>query len=157
MKNTTRNPWVNCVGRIKVFKQKKIIIQTPKDLIHYYHWFISRRYFCKLNFPKHGSHITIASRDLHKNVNWGKTFSFDKKRINFQYSVKIRGALSRKGFYGFYLDVKCPMAEKIKKEIGAKDNLTFLGFHVSVANTKNRQITNHFPELITINERGKRR
>lgn len=143
-------------GKLLLQKDQAIKLIMNQDLIAYYSWLISRRFYALngsdvifndiLSSPMHGSHITIINRKHHGwNSKWntlinpwiGKTFEFlyDPEQIQV-------GGPQRKGFWNFWMPVKFSDPEQIEKMfnlfgIKCQTNDNFMGFHFTVNSSKN--------------------
>ena len=111
-------------------------ICLERDFIEYYRWLILQYYHncIKIATPRHGAHIAIVTKALHK-----KEFCLDQlakyhnMEVDFEYSLdmKIGGSY----FTNFWLPVNFPLGAEIKNDLEIQET-NFLGFHITVANTK---------------------
>lgn len=114
--------------------QNAIRIKINDDFLRYYCWLIKKEFrWLKLQYPKHGAHITISNKKLHKNVDYNKIKALNGARIRFQYDEKIiQGGCE---FVNFWVPVECKFAEYIKERLNIVDK-GFLGFHITICNNK---------------------
>jgi hypothetical protein len=133
-------------------KDKRITLELDSDFIRYYHYFIERKYWVTLHRPLYGAHITIATDKFYKDVDWKKAEKYRGEVINFNYSVDMIHGGRTKGFHMFYLKVFSDRIDEIKRDIGAIDNATYKGLHVTIAQAGkgNSQIKLWYPQLIKI-------
>lgn len=83
----------------------------------------------------HGAHVSIITKALHKNkFNVDKLRKYHKLDVEFEYSIDMR--IGGNKFTNFWLPVTFEMGNQIKKEMGIFES-NFMGFHITVANTKN--------------------
>lgn len=131
---------IQAEGKVKIFRDGSVKILVARDILFLYKWFISRRFFggILLNTPKHGAHITVVSAVHHKSADLSKVRAWDGKKVKFFYDpyIHIGGRTTAKGWRNFYLKVACEAAENIKKQAKAIDKGRFLGYHITIANTK---------------------
>lgn len=123
-------------GRLFISNDGSVKILCDKGLLDYYKKMVEKRFWLKTHYPKHGPHISIILPKHHKNVDLNKIKKYNGKIVKFKYDPYIMIGGKGKGYRNFWLKVECPFAEKIKRELGVKDN-NFLGLHLTVANTKN--------------------
>ena len=112
-------------------------IILDKDFNKYYQWLIHRyyNYVVKTTVPAHGAHISIVTKNLHGDkFNLELLKKYDSLEVEFDYDPYIQ--TGGRGFTNYWLKVEFPLGHEIKKECDIiEDN--FLGFHITVANTKN--------------------
>ena len=140
-------------GTIRVDSSKsRIVVEMGSDILDYYHFFISKTYWIRLQKPLHGAHISIALASKHKKVNWQRAEYYDGEEIEFEYDpYLIRGGYT-KGFIMFYLKVYSEAIDKIKKELNIVDSEGYRGLHLTIGNTlkSGSKPLLYWPELITI-------
>lgn len=129
--------WVKAKGVVVVEPYaKRIALSLGFDFINYYAWILEHHYKEAYHYPKHGAHVTIANEVHHKNINYKKAKQFAGKWVEFEYSVDFCIGGARKGFKNFWLKVRSPEIEKIKKELEIYDGPGYLGLHATIAHSK---------------------
>ena len=110
-------------------------VNLERDFINYYIWMIRRYYWncIKINAPKHGAHISIITKKLHKEFNKNKLQKYHNKMVDFWYDPAIR--MGGSYFTNFWLFVDLPIGEKIKNELGIVEK-GFLGYHITIGSDK---------------------
>lgn len=114
---------------------KGLKIKVEKDFLRYYFWHLYRSPHSTLGFspPMHGSHISVTLPRIHGEEIVEKSKIYAGQAVDFEYSGDIRFGGS--WFSNAWMKVECERADEIKKELGiVEDN--FLGFHLSIGNTK---------------------
>jgi hypothetical protein len=144
---------INASGVIKVERDKqRIVVETSPDIIDYYHWHLSKKYWILLQRPLHKAHITITNPKFHKDVNWQRAVYYDGERVDFQYDpYMIRGGYT-KGFIMFYLKVYSETIDNMKKDLNIMENDGYRGLHITIGSS-GKSGTKHvlyWPKMITI-------
>jgi hypothetical protein len=142
---------INASGVIKVERDKqRIVVETSPDIIDYYHWFIERHFWIRLQRPLHNAHITITNPKFHKDVNWQRAVYYDGERVNFQYDPCVIQGGHTKGFIMFYLKVYSEVLDNMKKDLNIVENNGYRGLHITLANGKHGNVHPWLPKMITI-------
>ncbi len=144
---------INASGVIKVERDKqRIVVETSPDIIDYYHWHLSKKYWIILQRPLHNAHITITNPKFHKDVNWQRAVYYDGERVDFQYDpYMIRGGYT-KGFIMFYLKVYSETIDNMKKDLNIIEKDSYRGLHITIGSS-GKSGTKHvlyWPKMITI-------
>lgn len=110
------------------------MIRTDCDLDRYYAWFLKKRFNLELNKNLRGSHVTIISDRLDKNVFSEASKVFNGKEIEFfiELDPKSNGE-------HWWLRVFCPMAESIREAMGLSRD-PYFGFHLTIGHANERNI-----------------
>lgn len=140
-------------GTIKVEKEKsRIVVDVSPDILDYYHFFIERHFWIKLQKPLHGSHVTIYNKKFHKDVDWQRAVYYDGEKVDFQYDPYVIQGGYTKGFIMFYLKVYSEELDKMKKELNIIENDNWRGHHITIGQSGKggSQHRPYWPELITI-------
>jgi hypothetical protein len=139
-------------GKISVEKDhNRIVVDISRDFVNYYYWFISKRYWIKMNTPMHGAHITIYNNVVNKHeIDWQAAKGYHKQSVDFEYDPYIIEGGYKKGFIMYYLKVYSREIEGIKAALGIKDGDRYRGLHITLANSKNGTIKPDWPQMITI-------
>lgn len=124
-------------GRVFISNDGSVKIICDKGLLEYYKKMVEKRFWIKTHYPKHGPHISIVLPKHHKNVDLNKIKKYNGKIVSFKYDPYVYIGGQGKGYRNFWLKVECPFANKIKEELGIRDNKNFLGLHLTISNTKN--------------------
>jgi len=144
---------INASGVIKVERDKqRIVVDTSPDIIDYYHWFIERHFWIRLQRPLHNAHVTITNKKHHNNVNWQRAMYYDGKRVDFRYDPYVIQGGYTKGFIMFYLKVYSKELDNMKKDLNIVENDGYRGLHITIGSS-GKSGSNHvlfWPELITI-------
>jgi len=114
----------------------KIVLE--KDFIKYYKWLVESHTYktIQLICPKHGAHITIVSSKLHKEFDRIKLSQYNNQLVSFIYNpedIRVGG----NDFTNYWLPVLFPLGDQIKIDLGIVES-DFLGFHITIANNKNK-------------------
>jgi hypothetical protein len=128
----------------------RMVLNVSDDLIKLYYWFISKRYWIRMNTPLHGAHITLYSQKFNKKVNWEKAVYYDKKVVEFEYDPNIVEGGYNKGFLMYYLRVYSYELVRIKKKVGIQDGPYFRGEHLTICNGKFNSVFPTWPSMIEI-------
>ena len=113
-------------------------VHLDEDFSRYYLWLIHRYYFncIKLDRPKHGTHLSIVTKALHSNcLNSEYLSQYHNRIVELQYNpedIRIGG----NGFINFWFKIDFPLGDKIKADLKIVET-GFLGYHVTIGNTKN--------------------
>lgn len=107
--------------------KRTAIIQTGCDLDKYYAWILKKRFNLDLNKNLRGSHVTIISDRMDKDVFEQAKLVFNGKEISFFFDPKY---IKSNGKH-WWIDVKCPDAENIRESIGLDRN-PYFGFHLTI-------------------------
>lgn len=128
--------WIKIKGRISVDpKSNRIAVNLGFDFINYYVFFIERAYLASFSYPKHGGHVSIFL-PLHGKVDFGKAKKFDKKWVEMEVNPDVITGGKKKGIRNFWMKIRSPEIDAIKKELGIKDGPAFLGSHVTICSEK---------------------
>lgn len=137
-------------GTISVEK-KRMVVNVSHDFVRLYYWFISKKYWIRMNLPLHGSHITIFNEKFSVGAfNKDRASKYHGQTVEFEYDVDlIRGGQS-KGFLMFYIKVHSPEIENIKKDLEIWDGPKYRGLHITVCNSKGDSVYPDWPKMIEI-------
>jgi hypothetical protein len=128
----------------------RMVLDVSDDLIKLYYYFISRKYWIRMNTPLHGGHVTLYSEKHNKKINWDKAMLHDKKVVEFQYDENIVEGGYTKGFLMYYLRVYSGEIDQIKKKVGIVDGEKYRGLHATIANGKNSSVLPDWPKTIEL-------
>lgn len=114
--------------------KRTAMIRTNCDIDQYYAWFLKTRFNLDLNKNLRGSHITIISDRMEKNIFDEGSRIFHNKDIEFFYDPKD---IESSGKH-WWIKIHCPDAENIRESLGLK-RFPYFGFHLTIghANDKN--------------------
>lgn len=149
--------WINSVGRVNVDeKAGRLVVDVNFDFVNYYNWFIMREFWIKPSTPRHKAHVSLVLPKFHKvNLKNARTWQGDK--VNFQYDPEIQIGGSRKGFQNFWLKVRSPDMDAMKKALGVIDDKNYRGLHLTISSTKHTEggvttskVMPWWPEMISI-------
>ena len=144
---------VKSYGKMMVSESKKrIALDTSPEILDYYHWFLERKFWIKLQKPLHGSHITIYSSAFHSNINWKKASYYDKEALYFDYDVNVVQGGYIKGFIMFYLKVYSKELDDFKRDVGIVENSAYRGAHLTLgqAGKSGSHVQTWWPKMITV-------
>ena len=142
---------LQAIGKINVDQNAgRVVLNLSNDFVRYYLWFIKKELWIDLQSPKHKSHITLANKKLHKNVDYRLAADlYHNQIVKFDYDeYAIRGGKT-KGFVMFYLRVFSADLDRIKRKIGVVENDNYRGLHITLGNSK-AGLKTYWPELIEI-------
>lgn len=110
-------------------------INLELDFIKYYQWLVHKyHYDCiKTCLPKHGGHISIITKKLHKEFDYENLKKYHNEVVHFSYDPYIR--IGGSYFTNYWLFVSFPRGDEIKREMGIREK-GFLGFHATIASDK---------------------
>lgn len=134
------------------------MIKTNCEMDRYYAWFLNKRFNLELNKNIRGSHITIISDKLDRNVFENAKEIFNGKEIEFYLDLEPRA--NTNGHW--WLRAYSPTAESIREAMGLTRD-PYFAFHMTIglANSKNIDHSNYILrqcqrfELITNEKRSK--
>ena len=111
------------------------VIKTNCDLDQYYAWFLRKRFNLELNKNLRGSHVTIISDRIDKNIFDEASKIFNNKEIDFYIELEPRSNGSH-----WWLRVHCPESESIRESMGLSRD-PYFGLHLTLgyANEKNKE------------------
>lgn len=114
--------------------KRTAMIQTNCDIDQYYAWFLKTRFNLELNKNLRGTHITIISDRMEREVFDQGAKLFHGKEIEFFYNPKD---IQSSGKH-WWLSIHCPDAENIRESLGLS-RIPYFGFHLTIghANEKN--------------------
>jgi hypothetical protein len=109
------------------------VIKTGCDLDRYYAWFLKNRFGLELNKNLRGSHVSIISDRMDRDIYEEASRHFHGKEITFYIELEPRGNGNH-----WWLRVHSPDAETIRESMGLSRN-PYFGFHLTLglANEKN--------------------
>lgn len=129
--------WLKTQGVISVEREfDRVVVNLPLDFIYYYKWFCERYTHLKIDQPTFGSHVTLGIKQIHPKLNFNTADQYEGDIVEFEYSNRVRIGGWRAGFLNFWVPVRSPKLEKIRKHIRAFDNKDFQGLHVTIGNNK---------------------
>jgi hypothetical protein len=140
-------------GIIRVEEQSsRIVVEILHDIIDYYAWFIKKKYWIRLQKPLHDAHITLVSPKIHKEIDWKKAKTYDKKQIEFEYDPNIVQGGYTKGFIMFYLKIYSEELDKLKEDIKVIEKDGYKGLHITIGSSgkSGSKHSLYWPEMITI-------
>lgn len=129
-------------------KQKRVAVQLNRDFCDYYIWLIERYYKIRVGGPMHGGHISLALPKYDPNISWNYARRYHGQEVSFDYSPEIIVGGQTKNFRNFFLNVFSDELQTICLDI--KANRKTNRFHITIANTKNRERVDWWPNMITI-------
>jgi hypothetical protein len=103
-----------------------VIVECPKDIIQYYHHWITKEEGVKLNKPLFGSHISVVRGEEPSNDKknlWGRR---KEKIVTFTYNHEV----GMENDY-YWLRVHCQELNELRIELGLPPNVEF-GFHLTI-------------------------
>jgi hypothetical protein len=110
------------------------IIKTNCDMDRYYAWFLKKRFNLDLNKNLRGSHITIISDRMDKNLFKQASEIFNGREIEFYLELEPKS----NGRH-WWLRVYCPDAESIRQSLGLTKD-PYFGFHLTIGHANERNI-----------------
>jgi len=103
-----------------------IIVECPKDILDYYHYWISRKSKLPINKPLFGAHVSVVRGEEppleHQNL-WRK---YHEKEVTFHYSHQV----DQNDEY-WWVNVECPFLNELREELGLNPHVEF-GFHLTI-------------------------
>jgi hypothetical protein len=144
---------LSATGTLTVEPHKgRIVLDVSPDFVDYYGWHIRKKYWCYVNTPLHGSHITLVTPKFHKNINWDKAIHWDKKVVDFDYDPYIIEGGYTKGFIMYYLKVYSEELERMKEKLRIVENDGYKGLHLTLGslNKSGTKPRLYWPEMIKI-------
>ncbi len=112
--------------------KRTAMIRTDCDIDRYYASFIEKRFNMELNKNLRGSHVTIISDRLDKDIFDEASKVFNGKKIDFFVDIEPRTNGSH-----FWLRVYCQDAESIRESIGLSRD-PYFSFHLTLGHVKDR-------------------
>lgn len=146
--------WINSVGRVNVDEAAgRLVVEVNFDFVNYYNWFIMREFWIKPSTPRHKAHISVVLPKFHRvDLRQAKTWQGDK--VNFQYDPEIIVGGGKKGFSNYWMKVRSPDIDAMKKALKVVDDKHYRGLHITISNNKsqatNGTVTPWWPETIEI-------
>jgi hypothetical protein len=134
-------------------KEGKIVVDMAPDILDYYGWLITHKYWIKLQKPLHDAHITVVSTKYHKNIDWKSVEKYHNQQVEFEYDPNMVQGGYTKGFIMFYLKVFSDAIDKIKDDAKVIENDNYKGLHLTLANSKGSKPRLYWPEMIQIKEK----
>ena len=110
------------------------MIRTNCDLDRYYAWFLKKRFNLELNKNLRGSHVTIISDRLDKDIFSEASKVFNGKETEFFIELDPKSDGKH-----WWLRVFCPMAESIREAMGLSRD-PYFGFHLTIGHANERNI-----------------
>lgn len=142
--------WITARGKIVCEPQHgRIAVSLGFDFVNYYATLIEGAHKVAYSYPKHGAHISIYLEKIHGKIDFSKAKRFAGKWIEFQYNPDVITGGKTSGIKNFWMKVKSPELEKIKKELKIKDDARFLGLHLTICSEKGG-IRKFQPKMIEI-------
>lgn len=127
-------------GIVHLDSQNNLKLNCDEELVNYYFWFLRIEYpSLKLQRPKFGSHLSLISTK-HCQYDTSLVKKYIGKRVKFTYYPE-RLKSGGRDFTNFWLDCECEFGHYILNTVGIKYP-NWLGFHLSIANSKNLNIKN---------------
>lgn len=111
------------------------VIKTNCDLDKYYAWFLKNRFALELNKNLRGSHVTIISDKISKDIFEQAAKFFNGKEINFYIELEPRSNGTH-----WWLRVHCPEAEAIRESMGLTKD-PYFGLHLTLGHANEKFIT----------------
>lgn len=144
---------ISITGKVVVdATRKRLVVDVSDDIIRLYYWFISTKYWIRMNTPMHGAHVTIFNQKKHTDIDWSKAKKYHGKKIELNYDPYLIQGGFTKGFVMFYLKVYSAEVDSIKKDLGIVDGESYRGLHITISNSKGMTIYPSWPKLIEIRE-----
>lgn len=103
-----------------------VIVECPKDILDYYHYWMKREKGIHLNKPLFGAHISVIRGEEPPKEKQQLWRNHHEKEVTFYYSPN----LDTEGEY-WWLDVSCPDLLSIREELGLQAEVEF-GFHFTI-------------------------
>ena len=116
-------------GRI-IYHSRWVVMECPKDIIDYYHYWVEKKTGLKLHKPKFGSHISVIRGDEEFNRESELYRKYHEGFVEFTYS----NDLQTNGDY-WWLPVECKTLEKLRVELGLTKEPPF-GLHLTIGRMK---------------------
>ena len=82
---------------------------------------------------KYFTYFNVVDTRFH-NVNLDPIRKYNGEIVEFVYDLHIRRG--GRAFTNYWMQVECPFAEKIKKELNIVDSENYLGLHITICNNK---------------------
>lgn len=108
-----------------------VIMECPKDIIEYYHHWITTVEGIKLNKPLFGAHISVVRGEeppIEFKEKWKQQ---NGKELAFAYKHEVEN----NGEY-WWLRVRCPALNELRKELGLNAEVEF-DFHLTIGRVIN--------------------
>lgn len=124
---------ISCLGKIEI--NNGVRIKTNDDICLYYQWLIKKYFYnlVKIQTPSHGGHCTLYNPKIHGEKNVNEILKYNGQEIEFDlypeslYISKVN----------YWIPVKCPFGDYLKKEMKIDDGPNYWGLHLTVCNKKN--------------------
>ena len=145
------NQVIKSTGILRADHQK-IFLEVAQDFCDYYKWLIDHELWVEVSKNKFAPHITLWREKFNgKLQNPEKLKGFLGREVKFEYSPWVYIGGSTKPYKNFYLKCESPDFQYLEKELGFKQNDTFLGYHVTVGQIgKGVQVKKYQPKMIEI-------
>lgn len=114
------------------YHSRWVILECPKDIVDYYHYWIHRELGIKLHKPKFGSHVSVIRGSEEFNRETPLYRKYHEEEVAFQYSNQIE----TNGDY-WWLPVHCEILGQLRAELGLEKEPTF-GFHLTIGREKSQ-------------------
>jgi len=118
-------------GKIEV--NNGLRVKVDLDFCRYYMWLATKYHYNtqKYQLPMHGAHISIYLPHIHGKIDLTPYKKLHGSLVDFDYDLN-NIVITKKNVW---IPVKSSAAYEIKKSMGITDK-NFLGFHLTVCNTK---------------------
>lgn len=135
----------------KFYFDKGLKIAVDNQLLRYYFMLIYKSPESTLGLgpPMRGDHISVTLPRIHGKDIVEKSKKYAGQPVEFLYDGDIIKGGS--WFKNYWMKVECKRADEIKKELGIVEK-NFLGYHLTIGNTKNR-IVELYPDAQELSKR----
>lgn len=103
-----------------------VIVECPKDIMDYYHYWLEREEGVKLNKPLFGSHISVVRGEEPAESSKHLWKVCHEEEVEFAYSHEIMN----NGEY-YWLEIDCMKLNELRETLGLEEKVQF-GFHLTI-------------------------
>lgn len=120
-------------GNMKRRTKGWCVMEVDREITRYFRWFVKKELGVQLCNPAWDAHVSIVRGEKisPKNIkNWKR---FDKKSVQFEYSLNVRSAPDSSGTGTFWwVDVKCEDIQLVRDSLGL---FTGYSYHLTIGRT----------------------
>lgn len=115
-----------------IYHSRWVVLECPKDIVDYYHYWVERKTGVRLHKPKFGSHVSVIRGTEEFNRENHHYRKYHEGYVEFLYT----NDLETNGDY-WWLPVQCQTLENLRSELGLEKELPF-GFHLTIGREKQK-------------------